>query len=64
MDLKLLSRIDDELESSEVAALCFLCLDVVKRKSLEKVSIGFTVTVSNMSENRVLVKIEKTTSFI
>lgn len=64
MDLKLLSRIDDELDSSEVAALCFLCLDVVKRKSLEKVSIGFTVTVSNMSENRVLVKIEKTTSFI
>lgn len=64
MDLKLLSRIDDELDSSEVAALCFLCLDVVKRKSLEKVSIGFTVTVSNVSENRVLVKIEKTTSFI
>lgn len=58
MDLKLLSSIDDGLDSSEVAALCFLCLDVVKRKSLEKVSIGFTVTVSNMSENRVLVKIE------
>lgn len=64
MDRQLLSRIDDGLNSSEVAALCFLCQDVVNRKSLEKVSIGFTVTVSNMSENWVLVKIEKTTSFI
>lgn len=40
MDLKLLSRIDDELDSSEVAALCFLCRDAVERKSLEGVSIA------------------------
>ncbi|XP_069020625.1 caspase-8 [Embiotoca jacksoni] len=35
MDRLKLSRIDDELDSSEVAALCFLCLDVVNRKRLE-----------------------------
>ncbi|CAK6952078.1 caspase-8 [Scomber scombrus] len=34
MDRLMLSRIDEELESSEVAALCFLCLDVVNRKRL------------------------------
>lgn len=38
MDLTLLSQIDDKLESSEVAALCFLCRDVVSIKSLEGVS--------------------------
>lgn len=38
MDVQLLSRIDDELDSSEVAELCFLCLDAVSRKSLEGVS--------------------------
>ncbi|XP_053739069.1 caspase-8-like isoform X2 [Synchiropus splendidus] len=32
-----LLQIDQELESHEVAALCFLCRDVVSRKSLEKV---------------------------
>lgn len=37
MDLRLLSRIDEELDSSEVAALCFLCTDVLKRKRLETV---------------------------
>lgn len=35
MDNVTLARIDDELESSEVAALCFLCRDVVKKKRLE-----------------------------
>uniref|UniRef100_A0A4W6C4F8 Caspase-8 n=1 Tax=Lates calcarifer TaxID=8187 RepID=A0A4W6C4F8_LATCA len=40
MDRLKLSRIDEELESSEVAALCFLCCDVVSRKRLERVSIG------------------------
>lgn len=30
--------INNELESSEVAALCFLCSDVVSRKHLEEVS--------------------------
>ncbi|GLD51371.1 caspase-8-like isoform X1 [Lates japonicus] len=35
MDRLKLSRIDEELESSEVAALCFLCCDVVSRKRLE-----------------------------
>uniref|UniRef100_A0A1A8D3S2 Caspase-8 n=1 Tax=Nothobranchius kadleci TaxID=1051664 RepID=A0A1A8D3S2_NOTKA len=35
MDRYLLSRIDDDLESSEVAELCFLCGDVVSRKRLE-----------------------------
>lgn len=33
-----LSRIDEELESSEVAALRFLCRDVVNRKRLETVT--------------------------
>lgn len=37
MDRLTLSRIDDELDSSEVAALRFLCCDVVKRKRLEGV---------------------------
>ncbi|XP_040911806.1 caspase-8 isoform X2 [Toxotes jaculatrix] len=37
MDRLKLSRIDEELESSEVAALCFLCRDVVNRKRLEGV---------------------------
>lgn len=37
MDLLRLSRIDEELDSSEAAALCFLCLDVVRRKRLEGV---------------------------
>uniref|UniRef100_A0A673WPM3 Caspase-8 n=1 Tax=Salmo trutta TaxID=8032 RepID=A0A673WPM3_SALTR len=40
MDLRLLSRIDEELDSSEVAALCFLCTDVLKRKRLETVEDG------------------------
>ncbi|XP_031711148.1 caspase-8-like [Anarrhichthys ocellatus] len=35
MDRLKLSRIDEELESSEVASLCFLCQDVVNRKRLE-----------------------------
>ncbi|KAM6919634.1 caspase-8 [Lycodopsis pacificus] len=35
MDRQKLSRIDEELESSEVASLCFLCQDVVNRKRLE-----------------------------
>ncbi|XP_070700893.1 caspase-8 [Pempheris klunzingeri] len=35
MDRLKLSRIDEELVSSEVAALCFLCHDVVNRKRLE-----------------------------
>lgn len=35
MDRLTLSRIDEELDSSEVAALCFLCRDVVHRKRLE-----------------------------
>nr|ARM65447.1 caspase 8 [Totoaba macdonaldi] len=38
MDRVTLSRIDEELESSEVAALCFLCHDVVNRKRLEGVN--------------------------
>ncbi|XP_036821781.1 caspase-8 isoform X3 [Oncorhynchus mykiss] len=40
MDLRLLSRIDEELDSSEVAALCFLCRDVLNRKRLETVEDG------------------------
>lgn len=39
MDLLLLSQIDEELESSEVAELCFLCSDVLNRKRLEGVRI-------------------------
>ncbi|XP_032386784.1 caspase-8 [Etheostoma spectabile] len=35
MDRFKLSRIDEELGSSEVAALCFLCRDVINRKRLE-----------------------------
>ncbi|XP_041659940.1 caspase-8-like [Cheilinus undulatus] len=37
MDRVKLSRIDEELDSSEVAALCFLCRDVVTKKRLEGV---------------------------
>lgn len=60
MDLQLLSRIDDALDSLEVAALCFLCRDTVSRKSLEGVSIAYIVTVSSMPKKRVLIRIEKT----
>ncbi|XP_029309754.1 caspase-8 [Cottoperca gobio] len=35
MDRQKLSRIDEGLDSSEVAALCFLCRDVVNKKRLE-----------------------------
>lgn len=35
MDRLKLSSIDEELDSSEVAALCFLCRDVVNKKRLE-----------------------------
>uniref|UniRef100_A0A3Q0RL66 Caspase-8 n=1 Tax=Amphilophus citrinellus TaxID=61819 RepID=A0A3Q0RL66_AMPCI len=35
MDRLTLSRIDEDLDSSEVAELCFLCRDVVPRKRLE-----------------------------
>ncbi|KAG7465386.1 caspase 8 [Solea senegalensis] len=37
MDRQTLSRIDEELDSSEVAALRFLCLDFVNKKRLEKI---------------------------
>ncbi|KAM6989264.1 caspase-8 [Tautogolabrus adspersus] len=37
MDRLKLSHIDEELDSSEVAALCFLCRNVISRKRLEKV---------------------------
>uniref|UniRef100_UPI0037E96D4B caspase-8 n=1 Tax=Semicossyphus pulcher TaxID=241346 RepID=UPI0037E96D4B len=37
MDRVKLSRIDEELGSSEVAALCFLCIDVVTRKRMEDI---------------------------
>ncbi|MEQ2293978.1 hypothetical protein AMECASPLE_039140 [Ameca splendens] len=35
MDRVLLSQIDEELDSAEVAELCFLCSDVINRKRLE-----------------------------
>uniref|UniRef100_A0A8C2ZQX2 Caspase-8 n=1 Tax=Cyclopterus lumpus TaxID=8103 RepID=A0A8C2ZQX2_CYCLU len=38
MDRLKLSRIDEGLESSEVASLCFLCRDVVNRKSQEGIT--------------------------
>ncbi|XP_072219090.1 uncharacterized protein [Leuresthes tenuis] len=38
MDRRTLSRIDEELDSSEVAELCFLCSDVINRKRLEGIS--------------------------
>lgn len=40
MDRRTLSKIDEELESSEVAALRFLCRDVVNRRRLENVVDG------------------------
>lgn len=40
MDRLTLSKIDEELESTEVDALCFLCRDVVNRKRLENVVDG------------------------
>lgn len=51
MDLQLLSRIDDELDSEDVAELCFLCRDAVSRKSLEGVSTAYTVTGQTCSRN-------------
>lgn len=50
MDLQLLSRIGDELESSEVAALCFLCREVISQRKLEGVSTAYTVTVKHAQE--------------
>ncbi|XP_024129567.1 caspase-8 [Oryzias melastigma] len=38
MDRLTLSRIDDELNSEEVAELCFLCTDFIPRKRLEGIS--------------------------
>uniref|UniRef100_A0A3B3IM94 Caspase 8, apoptosis-related cysteine peptidase n=1 Tax=Oryzias latipes TaxID=8090 RepID=A0A3B3IM94_ORYLA len=38
MDRRTLSRIDDELNSEEVAELCFLCTDFIPRKRLEGIS--------------------------
>ncbi|KAM4551253.1 caspase-8 [Odontesthes bonariensis] len=38
MDRRTLSRVDEELDSSEVAELCFLCSDVINRKRLEGIS--------------------------
>lgn len=46
MDRLTLSRIDGDLGSSEVAALCFLCLDVINRKRLEGVSTTYVVLLS------------------
>ncbi|CAL8314257.1 unnamed protein product [Gadus morhua 'NCC'] len=40
MDLTILASIDDDLDSSEVAALCFLCRDVLSKKGLKKVKDG------------------------
>lgn len=40
MDRLTLSKIDEELDSSEVAALCFLCRDFVSTKRLENVEDG------------------------
>uniref|UniRef100_A0A8C7XHS2 Caspase-8 n=1 Tax=Oryzias sinensis TaxID=183150 RepID=A0A8C7XHS2_9TELE len=38
MDRRTLTRIDDELNSEEVAELCFLCTDFIPRKRLEGIS--------------------------
>nr|XP_057924755.1 caspase-8 isoform X2 [Doryrhamphus excisus] len=38
MEVHTLMRISDELDSSEVAGLCFLCRDVVSKKDLEGIS--------------------------
>ena len=46
MDRLTLSRIDGDLDSSEVAALCFLCHDVINRKRLEGVSTTYVVLLS------------------
>lgn len=43
MDRETLLEIDERLDSSEVAALCFLCQDVVKRKRLDGVSVTYSV---------------------
>ncbi|KAM6948212.1 caspase-8 [Aplochiton taeniatus] len=40
MNLPLLTRIDEDLDSSEVSALCFLCRDILGRKYLENVQDG------------------------
>uniref|UniRef100_H3CR38 Caspase-8 n=2 Tax=Tetraodon nigroviridis TaxID=99883 RepID=H3CR38_TETNG len=38
MDLQLLSRICEQLDSQEVASLCFLCREAVSKKSLEGIN--------------------------
>ncbi|XP_008303542.1 caspase-8 [Stegastes partitus] len=38
MDRRILAKIDDELESTEVAELCFLCRDVISGKRLEGIT--------------------------
>ena len=49
MNLLTLSHIDEELDSSEVAALCFLCRDVLTKKRRQKVCSMFSLlTVANI----------------
>ncbi|XP_041847759.1 caspase-8 [Melanotaenia boesemani] len=43
MEKLVLYHIDEELDSSEVAQLCFLCSDVMNRKSLEKIKDAKTL---------------------
>lgn len=62
MDLQLLSEIDEELDSSEVAELRFLCSDVLNRKRLEGVRI---IKMCSCLTSRVLTNImgNKSTAF-
>ena len=53
MDRRTLSRIDEELDSSEVAELCFLCSDVINRKRLEGVSATYQLLPLHVSQWRV-----------
>lgn len=50
MDRLTLSRIDDELNSEEVAELCFLCTDFIPRKRLEGVRTAFLVLLFHSSK--------------
>lgn len=44
MDRRVLARIDDELDSSEVAELRFLCRDIISKRKLEGVSNEHNIT--------------------
>uniref|UniRef100_A0A3Q4GXU8 DED domain-containing protein n=1 Tax=Neolamprologus brichardi TaxID=32507 RepID=A0A3Q4GXU8_NEOBR len=56
INIQTLLDINNELESSEVAALCFLCSDVVSRKHLEEVKLFSRLSEKGLLENNTFLK--------